>query len=373
MRELLIRVLALAHKELLHMLRDQQVIYMALGMPLVLVLLFGYAVTFDVEDVPLAVVDEDQTPSSRDLIRAMETADAFAVYAVLTDPVQAEPLFRRSEVKAALIIPAGYARTLQRNEEASFQILIDGADGTTARTVLGFANAIGQAQMVGLVESTVKERLPIEPRLRTWFNPGMKSAYFVIPGLAAVILSILAVLLAALMVAREWERGSMEQLFATPVGRLPVVLGKLLPYVILGLVQLTLVLTAGAWLFDVPMRGSFLLLFGAAVLFLICVLSQGLLISMIAKNQQVATQVGAVSAILPSMLLSGFLFPISNMPVFLQTVSQAVPARYMIALMRGVMLEGRGVFELWHELLGLLLLATFMVTVSTLKFQRRLD
>jgi ABC-2 type transport system permease protein len=373
MRELSIRVFALAYKELLHMLRDQQVIYMALGMPLVLVLLFGYAVSFDVEDVHLAVIDQDRTPASRRLIRSLETADAFLITAVLDRPEDAEALFKRNEAKAALVIPPDYSHALDRAEEASFQVLIDGADGTTARVVLGFANALGQAQMIALLESTVSDNLPIEPRVRTWFNPHMKSAYFVVPGLAAVVLSILAVLLAALTVAREWERGSMEQLFATPVGRLPVILGKLLPYIILGLVQLLLVVTAGAWLFGVPMRGSFPLLLLATVLFLACVLSQGLLISMVTKNQQVATQIGAVSAILPSMLLSGFLFPISNMPLLLQVISNVIPARYMVAVMRGVMLQGRGVAELWPDFVKLGALAIFLVAISTLKFQRRLD
>jgi ABC-2 type transport system permease protein len=373
MRELWIRVSALAHKELLHMLRDQQVIYMALGMPVVLVLVFGFAVSFDVNDVRLAVIDRNQSAASRELIRAMETADAFTVSAVLENEDDAELLFRKNEAKAALIIPADYTTSLARGEEARFQVLIDGADGTSARIVLAFANAIGQARMVDLVESTVAARLPIEARVRTWFNPEMKSAFFVVPGLAAVVLSILAVLLSALTVAREWERGSMEQLFATPVGRLPVVLGKLLPYIVLGLVQLLLVLAAGAWLFDVPARGSLLVVFGAGVMFLFCVLSQGLIISMTTKNQQLATQIGALSAILPSMLLSGFMFPISNMPVVLQAVSSIIPARYMIAVLRGVLLEGRGALDLWSEILRLFLLALVMVGVATIKFQRRLD
>lgn len=373
MRELWIRVSALAHKELLHMLRDQQVIYMALGMPVVLVLLFGFAVSFDVDQVKLAVIDRDQTAESRELISALETADAFQIVAMLENEDEAEALFRRNAAKAALLIPEDYTRLLKRGEEARFQMLIDGADGTSARVVLGFANAIGRARMVDLVESTVSARLPIEARVRTWFNPEMKSAYFVVPGLAAVVLSILAVLLSALTVAREWERGSMEQLFATPVGRLPVVLGKLLPYIVLGLLQLLLVMAAGAWLFDVPARGSLVLIFGAGVLFLFCVLSQGLIISMTTKNQQLATQIGALSAILPSMLLSGFMFPITNMPVVLQAISSIIPARYMITVLRGVLLEGRGLTDLWGELVRLLLLAAVMVVVATIKFQRRLD
>ena len=165
----------------------------------------------------------------------------------------------------------------------------------------------------------------------------------------------------------------MEQLFATPVARLPVVLGKVLPYVGLGVVQFLLVLVAGAWLFDVPMRGSFLLLSGAAVLFLVCVLGQGLVISMITRNQLVATQAGAISAMLPGLLLSGFLFPIENMPTVLQLISHLVPARYLIACLRGILLQGYGLAQLWPQLVGLGALAVLVVTVSTLKFRRRLD
>lgn len=369
----LIRLLALAHKESLHMLRDRQVIYLALGMPLVLVLLFGYAVTFDVDEVPIAIIDDDRSAESRRLIAAIEGGDAFRIEARLDRAEEIEPLFRRGIVKGALIIPAGHAKSIARNEEAALQMLIDGADGTTARVVGAYAGAIGQSRTFDLLSTRGDVSLPLEPRLRTWFNPNMESALFVVPGLVAVILSILAVLLSALTVAREWERGSMEQLFATPVDRLSIVLGKVLPYVGLGLLQFMLVLTAGAWLFDVPIRGNFLLLLLGVVLFLVCVLGQGLLISMVTKSQQVAVQVGAISAILPSLLLSGFLFPIENMPLPLRGISHIVPARYLIVCLRGVLLQGRGFEQLWPQLFGLALLGLLIITGTTKTFKRRLD
>lgn len=368
-----IRIAALAHKEALHMLRDRQVIFLAIGMPLVLVLLFGYAVSFDVDEVRVAVLDQDRTAESRRFLFALHESEAFEVEEAISSPSQIEPLFRRGVVKAAVIMPAGYARSLTRGEEAEIQVMIDGADGTTARIVNAYASALAQARTLSILEEAAELRPPIEPRLRTWFNPNMESALFVVPGLVAVVLSILAVLLSALTVAREWERGSMEQLFATPVDRLSVVLGKVLPYVALGLLQFMLVLSAGAWLFDVPVRGDFLLLLTAVILFLVCVLGQGLLISMVTKSQQVAVQIGALSAILPSLLLSGFLFPISNMPAPLRALASIVPARYLIVCLRGALLQGRGFTELWPELIGLAALGLVIITATTRKFRRRLD
>ncbi len=373
MRAFLTHVGALAHKEALHMLRDRQVIYMALGMPLVLVLLFGYAVSFDVGEVPIAVVDQDGSAQSRAFLVGLEAGDAFHVVEQLDDPTAIEPLFVRGQVKAGVIVPAGFARHLARAENAPVQVVIDGADGTSARIVNAYATAIGQAKTLSLVSAGAEVSLPLEARIRTWFNPTMKSALFVVPGLVGVVLAILAVLLSALTVAREWERGSMEQLFATPVDRLSVVLGKVAPYVAMGMLQFLLVLVAGAWLFDVPVHGSFPLLLVAVALFLICVLGQGLLISMVTKSQQVAVQVGAISAILPSLLLSGFLFPISNMPLPLRVVARIVPARYLIVCLRGALLQGRGFAELWPQLVGLAVLGLAIITGTTQKFRRRLD
>ena len=372
--DFLVRLLALAHKELLHVVRDPQVVYLALGMPLVMLLIFGYAVTFDLDEVHLAVLDRDRTPASRQFLSAMSAGGTFKLGQRLDSEEQVEILFRRGEVKGVVVIPAGFSRELARGGTADVQLLMDGADGTTTRIAIGYALGVGQAESIKLLRASgVSGELPVEPRVRTWFNPQMRSAVFVVPGLVAVILTMLSVLLSALSIAREWERGSMEQLFTTPVGRLSVVLGKLLPYVGLGILQFLLVLALGAWLFDVPLHGSLLLLAGVIVLFLICVLGQGLFISTVTRNQQVATQVGAVSAMLPSVLLSGFMFPVENMPWFLQAVSYAVPARHMIACLRGILLQGRGLAELWPSVLGLAVLAALLITLTTLKFRRRLD
>ncbi|MFO0723492.1 MAG: ABC transporter permease [Myxococcota bacterium] len=373
MRRMIQRSLALAKKETWHLLRDRQALALAILMPLMLVLLFGYAVSFDASAIDVAIVDRDHTHESRDAVDALINAEVIRVVALLDDESGVEKLMLAGKIKGALVIPEGHARALARGDTADIQILLDGSDGTSAQSALGDALATLQARAESELGLSALGGLPIAPKVRTWFNPEMRSALFVVPGLVGVVLAILAVLLSALTVAREWERGSMEQLFATPVGRLEVVLGKLMPYVALGLLQLLLVLASGVWLFDVPFRGSFFLLLLATALFMICVLGQGFLISTITKSQQVATQLGALSAILPSLLLSGFLFPIQNMPLPLQLMSRVVPTRYLLPILRGVMLQGRGLEELWPSFVGLMILATAMVGVCTAKFKRSLD
>jgi ABC-2 type transport system permease protein len=368
------RVGALSKKEIIHIVRDVRVIYLALGLPVVLLTLFGYAVTFDLDRLPIALVDQDQTPASRRLVEAMTASASFRVKVALRDPAEVQTYFRRNQLKAALVIPRDFGRSLARGEPAEAQLLLDGTDGTTTSIVLGYAIGISQAETRRLLEkSGLVLHAPLEGRVRVRFNPGMRSARFIVPGLIALILAIMAVMLTALTVAREWERGSMEQLFATPVRRLEVILGKLLPYVAIGMVQVLLVVTVGAWLFGMPVVGSLWLLVAAALLFLVGMLGQGLLISVVTKSQQLATQFGMLSSMLPTMLLSGFLFPIQNMPRLLQFVSALVPARYFIAILRGILLKGNGWGALWSDFLALGLFAAAMIAVSTARFRRRLD
>lgn len=368
------RTLALARKEVIHIIRDVRVIYMALGMPVVLLVLFGYAVSFDLERLPVGVVDQDRTPESRKLIEAVTATGSFEVTTWLDSPDEVEPHFRRGDLKVVLVIPRDFGRHQARGESAEAQLLLDGADGNTARIALGYAAGISQAETRKLImQSGLMAEMAIQDRVRFRFNPAMRSSAFIVPGLIAMILSIMAVLLTALTIAREWERGSMEQLFATPVGRLEVILGKLMPYVVLGMMQVLLVLTLAAVLFNVPMQGSLTLMFGASSLFLAGMLGQGILISVVTRNQQVATQIGVVSSMLPTMLLSGFLFPVENMPWFLQLVAKVIPSKYFITILRGVMLKGNGLDVVWKDVMALAIFALVMVVLSSGKFRRRLD
>jgi ABC-2 type transport system permease protein len=362
----------MAHKEALHLARDRQAVYMALGMPVLLLALFGYAVTFDLQRLPLGLDDQDLSPSSRRLAQAFTASGAFEV-AGRVELTDAEASLRRGAVKAVLHLPKDLERRLRRGQPAELQLVLDGADGNSAAIAAGYAAGIAQAEAERILrEAGALGEMPLQARVWSRFNPAMESAKFVVPGLIAMILAIMAVLLTALTVAREWERGSMESLFATPVGRLEIVLGKLAPYVVLGMVQVLLVVTVGCFLFDVPIRGSLTLLFGSSALFLACMLGQGLLISVLTRNQMVAVQVGMLSSMLPTLLLSGFIFPIENMPAFLQGLTYAFPARYFMQIIRGVMLKGSGLAALWPQLLSLVGLALLLVVVATARFRRRL-
>lgn len=368
-----VRTMALARKEVLHIVRDVRVIYMALGFPVVLLLLFGYAVTFDFNRLPLGVVDQDHSPASRRLVEAMTASASFEVTQWLDSPQAVEREFRRNHLKVALFIPAGYQDDRLRGQSTQAQLLLDGADGTTTSIAMGYASGISQALSQQALERTgMAPQLPYQARVRFRFNPGMRSALFIVPGLIALILSILAALLTALTVAREWERGSMEQLFATPVGRLEIILGKLLPYVVLGMLQVLMVVTVGTYLFGLPVHGSMTLLFTSSAVFLAGMLAQGLLISVVTRNQQVATQIAVVSTMLPTLLLSGFMFPVQNMPVVLRVVSSLIPSRYFIEILRGVMLKGNGLAELWPDLGKMSLFALFMIALCNVRFKRRL-
>ncbi|MBN2493080.1 MAG: ABC transporter permease [Deltaproteobacteria bacterium] len=373
MKRFLIRILALAHKETIHIARDVQVIYMALGMPVVLLLLFGYAISFDLDRLPTCLIDQDRSPASRRLAQAVTASGAFAITARSTSSSEVEASFRRNEFKVAVVIPAGFDRALRRDQASDAQVLLDGSDGTTTGIAVGYLVGIAQSEAARVLGERASFTPQVEARVRSRFNPGMESARYIVPGLIALILATIAVLLTALTVAREWERGSMEQLFSTPVGRLEVVLGKLLPYLVLGMVQVLLVVTLGTWLFDVPVEGSLWLLFGISALFLICMLGQGLLISVLTRNQMVATMAGALSSMVPTILLSGFLIPIENMPWALRALSALIPARYFVVVLRGILLKGNSAVDLWPQVLALTVFALAMVLLSTLRFRRRLD
>jgi ABC-2 type transport system permease protein len=371
-RRSFIRIGAMAGKEALHIRRDPRTLYLALGMPVVLLFLFGYGVSFDLERIPIAIADRDRTEQSRALERAV-TASRELVAVARVDAEEAPQRFRRGEALAVLVIPQGYGKDLALGKRRSVQLLVDGADAVVANQVLAKADALVRAETRRLAGAELAGQAPpLQVKVWTRYNPAGRSALFMVPGLAAYLLAISAVLLTALTVAGEWERGSMEQLFASPVGRLEIVLGKLLPYLALGMLELLLVIAFGAVAFDLPLRGSVALLFTIGLFFLVGMLGQGLLISVIAKNQLVATQAGALSALLPSMLLSGMLFPLENMPAALQALSRVVPARYLVHALRGILLKGNGFGVLWPDLVAQVLFSVAVIVLATARFQRRL-
>jgi ABC-2 type transport system permease protein len=361
----------MAWKEALHILRDPRTLYLALGMPVLMLFLFGYGVSFDLERIPLGVADRDRTEASRALVSALVAARELEAIGEVS-PEDATRLFRRGEAFAVVEVPRGYGRDVAEGRRAEVQLLLDGADATVANQVLTKVDALVRAESRRLAAGLAGRAPPLEVKVWTRYNPAARSALFMVPGLAAYLLAISAVLLTALTISGEWERGSMEQLFASPVGRLEIVLGKLLPYLVLGIVELQLVLVFGANAFDVPLHGSVPLLFLIGFFFLVGMLGQGLLISVVAKNQLVATQAGALSALLPSMILSGMVFPLENMPLPLQLLSRVVPARYLVHALRGIMLKGNGLDVLWPDLVAQVAFAVLVLALATARFQRRL-
>jgi ABC-2 type transport system permease protein len=363
----------MAAKETLHIQRDPRTLYLALAMPVLMLFLFGYGVSFDLDEVPLAVADLDRSEASRALVRTV-TGSRELVSAGEALPADADRLFRRGEAAAVLVIPRDYGEKVARRERVTLQLLADGSDVTVANQVLSKADALVRAETERLagVELSAGTRPPLRVKLWTRYNPAGRSALFMVPGLAAYILAITAVLLTALTVAGEWERGSMEQLFASPVGRLEIVLGKLAPYLVLGMLELLLVVAFGAAVFDVPVRGSLSLFLLIGFFFLLGMLGQGLLVSVLTKNQLVATQAGTLSSLLPSLLLSGMVFPVENMPWPLQLLSRVIPARYLVHALRGILLKGNGIAALWPDLLAVGIFAVLIVGLSTARFQRRL-
>ncbi len=367
----LLRIGAMAGKETIHVRRDPRTLGLALVMPVVMLFLFGYGVSTDLDHIPLAFADQDQGEASRALARAFDGSREFRV-AAHPAPEGVEPLFRSGAIVAALVVPRGYQRDLLLGRKAQVQLMLDGADPVVGNQVLAKADAIARAESQRLAGAAFAGlQPPLQVKVWTRYNPEGRSALYMVPGLSAFLLAITAVMLTALAIAGEWERGSMEQLFASPVGRLEIVLGKLLPYLVLGLLELLLVVAFGALVFEVPIRGGLPLVMLFGLVFLAGMLGQGLLISVVARNQLVATQAGALSAMLPAIILSGIIFPIENMPLPLQAISRLIPARYLVHGLRGILLKGNGLDVLWPDLLAMAAFAVGVLGLATVRFKRR--
>jgi ABC-2 type transport system permease protein len=366
------RLLAVARKESLQLRRDPRSLALAFLLPLGLLLFFGYAINWDLKDIPIAVRDEDGTGASRELVAALEGSGFFEVTERLESRAAIDDLLHHGRVRAVLLIPRGFSRDLAAGRRAPAQLLLDGSDANTATITMNYADAIVArwSRQVLLRGRELPGLAVAEPRV--WYNPTLASRNMIVPGLIAVIMSIIAAMLTALTIAREWERGTMEQLAATPVHRLEVVFGKLLPYLAIGFFDVFTTTVLGIALFGVPLRGSVLLLAGMTLLFLLGALGLGIFISAALKSQVLATQVALVATYLPALLLSGFIFDVAGMPAVLQGISRIVPARYYIAVTRGIFLKGVGVEVLWVQGLSMILFAAVGIGAATAAFRKRI-
>ncbi len=368
-----LRLWAMARKEWTQLRRDPRSMILAFVLPLFLLLFFGYAITWDVDDIRIAVLDQDRTAASRDLVEAFVSSGYFTVEARLDATGEIEEMLVRGRVMGVLTIPPGYARDLSAGRDAEVQLLLDGSDANTATIALNYGDAIvaRHARDVTLHGRTLT--LPFSLENRVWYNPNLESRHMIVPGLIAVIMSIIAAMLTALTIAREWERGTMEALLVTPVTVRDLLLGKLLPYFLLGAGGMTFTVLMAIGLFEVPFRGSFWVLAIAGALFLCVALGMGLLISVLAKNQFVAAQVAIIVTFLPAFILSGFLFDIGSMPQPIQWLTYLIAARYFVEILQSVFLAG----NIWSlfipNVVALTIMALFFLGLSRMKFRKRLD
>ncbi len=363
------RLLAMARKEAIQIRRDSRSLIMAFVLPVALLVLFGYAITWDVADIKTAVLDQNQSAESRAFLDAYRASGRFSLDRRLTRPQEIAPLLDRGQAQLVLVIPPDFARDLGAGRRPEVQAIVDGSDANTATIILAYAQAVAESytsrlQGVALAALTTQSRV--------WYNEELTSRNMIVPGLVAVIMMVIAAMLTSLTIAREWERGTMEQLAATPVSRAEVVLGKLLPYLVIGFVDVVVTSLLGVFLFGVPFRGNALQLAVLSILFLIGGLGLGLFLSAVARSQLVATQLAMVVTFLPAFLLSGFMFAIEVMPLPLQLMTFLIPARYFIVVTRGIFLKGVGVSVLWVQALLMVVFAVAGLGLAMRAFKKEL-
>jgi len=398
------RIRSIARKEFLHVRRDPRSLFLAIGQPLVLLLIFGFAITFDIRHVGVGIVDLDRTALGRDLAARIRATDAFDVRLETNDYARAGAFLDQGRVRLLVVIPRGFARGASGERAlAPLQLLVDGSNNNTGLIAMGNMSRLIQdftseillkrlgrekaalSRDMDARESAAETNPPSKPgtpaaavpsidaRIRIWYNPELRSTNYIIPGLIAVIMMVMSAMLTSLTVAREWENGTMEQLLAGPFKARELAAGKLIPYFAIGMAQLTLILVLGVSVFGVPIRGNLAALFAIAAAFLLCGLNLGQLFSIITRSQQLAFVFSILLTMLPSFILSGFIFPISSMPKVIQAVTYLFPARYFLPPLRGIFLKGYGFAEIWPELVALAGFALLLFGACVRKLKGRLD
>ncbi len=371
------RTRAVARKEFLHILRDPLSLIMALALPLLMILLFGYALTLDVDRIPTLVYDMNRSPESRELISLFEGSRYFRVDGTADNYQIIEQMIDRDECMLGLVIPQDYSSELLSGRAPEVQLIFDGSDSNTASIALGYAQNIlesfGQAIRTEAQDRRGGMRLdpPMSGRLRVWYNSDLKSKNYIIPGLIALILMIIGALMTSLTLAREWEMGTLEQLLSTPLRPSEIALGKMSAYFTLGIIDMALTIIIGVFIFQVPMRGSYLFLAVTGSLFLVGALFWGILVSAMSRSQLVAYQVAVLTSFLPAFLLSGFVFAIENMPLPIQVITYLFPTRYFVTILKGIFLRGVGMEILYMEVAFLAAYAALIFLFTTKKVSRK--
>jgi ABC-2 type transport system permease protein len=368
------KTLAVARKEMRQIGRDRRTLLILLFVPVFFLLVYGYALNFDIRNVRIAVQDNDRSTASRDLISSFVNSGYFDLYGEVMNDQEISRVLDRNDVRAVLVIPARFGSDVAAGHPTSVQFIVNGDNANTATTVVGYARGLLSAtsaryELQARLGSPQGPLVTVEPRV--FYNPELRSTLFLVPGLIAYIAMLTAVVSTALSIVREKEMGTMEQVRMSPIGPVPYILGKTIPYFVVSLISAMSIVVAAMVLFDMPMRGSWVVLLGVVSLFLVGALGFGLLISSIADTQQVAFQLALLTSFLPTLMLSGFIFPISSMPEFLQLVTRIVPARYFLVALRGIVLKGVGPQVFWSDLVALAIFAVAILGLASLRLRRQ--
>jgi ABC-2 type transport system permease protein len=374
--QLPLNIFPIVRKEFRQIIRDKRILGVLLFFPALMLFMFGYALNFDVKNTSMAVYDEDRSSASRDFIQQFFTSEYFVKVQTLSSKAEINDLLDGEHVRVVLVVPSSFSKDIQRGKSASVQVIVDGANSNAAATVLGYINAmIQQYSLKVMAESFMRMggqqiTLPIDFQPRVWYNPELKSAKFLVPGLIAFILMVTTVVSTALSVVRERELGTMEQIMVSPIRPIELILGKTIPYIIISLFATAVILFLGYILFDVSIKGNIFLLFLMTLFFLVGGLGLGMLISTLVETQQLAFMIAVIVSMLPTFILSGFVFPIRNMPAIIQAVTYLIPARYFLVALRAIILKGAGLSAFWDQAIFLAIYATVMIGVSSLRMRK---
>lgn len=373
------RLLAVAKKEFIHVIRDWRSLFLSLAIPVILIMLFGYALTLDLRKVPTVVWDQSQSAQSRDLLSLYSGSPYFSIIGYYDNYKALQLDLDRGKAMVAIVIPSDFAQKIIAQKPVTVQIIGDGSDANTSRLAMGYAATVA---MIYSADITTKRLQlsgranllpPVEMVTRSWYNPDLRSQNVIIPGIIAIVMVVIAAMLTSVTIAKEWETGTMEQLISTPLKGPELIIGKVIPYFVIGMADVAIAVAMGKWLFNVPIVGNAGLLFAMAAIFLTGALFWGMSLSIILKSQVLANQIAIVSGYLPTLILSGFVFAIENMPGPIQCITYVVPARYFIAILRGIYLKGIGLEILWLDALLLSVYAIFMVFLAHRKFKFKLE
>jgi ABC-2 type transport system permease protein len=366
------RLWPMLHKEFIQMRRDRLTLGMMVGIPAVQLALFGFAIRTEVRNLPTVVLDESRTVESRSLVKVMENTGNFRIIGSVASHAELADRIASGEARAAVVIPPEFQSDIKRSRTAQAQVIVDAADPMASSAAISGAALAGSVRSADLVASRTGRDPPLEVRVRPWYNPALRSEAYIVPGIIGILLSLTMLLITGMAIVRERERGTLEQLIVTPLDKTSLMLGKILPFVLVGYVQMSVVLLLGKLLFDIPIRGSVPLLYLVTLGFIIANLGAGLLISTLVRTQVQAMQLGFLM-LLPNILLSGFMFPREAMPELAQWIGAALPLTYYLEVLRGILLKDVGLEFLWQEAVILIVFAVALVALSVTRFSKTVD